>query len=91
MRTVKSVALVGEQGFVLALVRGNHSVNEIKLAKLAGLGDYRLATEAEIQAHLGSEPGFLVNAVLAPYMKPLTQLVVDYIQHVLQSIPTVVG
>jgi prolyl-tRNA synthetase len=58
-RTVKSVALMGEQGFVLALVRGDHVVNEIKLAKLPGLGDYRLATEAEITAHLGSEPGFL--------------------------------
>jgi prolyl-tRNA synthetase len=58
-RTVKSVALMGEQGFVLALVRGDHVVNEIKLAKLAGLADYRLATEAEIAEHLGSEPGFL--------------------------------
>ena len=59
VRTVKSVALVGEQGFVLALVRGDHAVNEIKLAKLAGLADYRLATEAEIAEFLGSEPGFL--------------------------------
>src|SRR3990167_9830182 len=58
-RTVKSVALVGEQGFVLALVRGDHMVNEIKLAKLPGLAEYRLATEAEILEHLGSEPGFL--------------------------------
>ena len=58
-RTVKSVALVGEQGFVLALVRGDHMVNEVKLAKLPGLADNRLATEAEILEHLGSEPGFL--------------------------------
>ena len=58
-RTVKSVAVMGEQGFVLALVRGDHAINEIKLAKLAGLADYRLANEAEIAAHLGSEPGFL--------------------------------
>jgi len=60
-RTVKSVALMGDAatGFVLALVRGDHVVNEIKLAKLPGLGDYRLATEAEILEHLGSEPGFL--------------------------------
>lgn len=58
-RTVKSVAMMGEQGFVLALVRGDHVVNEIKLAKLPGLADYRLATEAEILEHLGSEPGFL--------------------------------
>ena len=63
-RTVKSVAIMGVDAegapqFVLALVRGDHVVNEIKLAKLAGLGDYRLATEGEIDAHLGSEPGFL--------------------------------
>ncbi|MCW5581027.1 MAG: proline--tRNA ligase [Luteimonas sp.] len=68
-RTVKSVAAMGvdaEGGprFVLALVRGDHVVNEIKLAKLPGMADYRLATEAEILEHLGAEPGFLgpVNA-----------------------------
>ena len=63
-RTAKSVALMGTDAegrdqFVLALVRGDHMVNEIKLAKLPGLAEYRLATEAEIAAHLGSEPGFL--------------------------------
>ncbi|WP_313241856.1 proline--tRNA ligase [Stenotrophomonas sp.] len=58
-RTVKSVALMTEGGFVLALVRGDHDVNEIKLAKVAGLQGYRMASEAEIAAHLGSEPGFL--------------------------------
>ncbi|MDG6349111.1 proline--tRNA ligase [Luteimonas sp. 8-5] len=60
-RTVKSVALFGDEatGFVLALVRGDHMVNEIKLSRLPGMGDYRLATEAEIREHLGSEPGFL--------------------------------
>ena len=63
-RTVKSVAVMGSDAdgndrFVLALVRGDHAVNEIKLAKLEGLGQYRMATEAEILAHLGSEPGFL--------------------------------
>ncbi|MBS0216692.1 MAG: proline--tRNA ligase [Proteobacteria bacterium] len=63
-RTAKSVAIVGSDAdgndqFVLALVRGDHMVNEIKLAKLPGLGEYRLATEVEILDHLGSEPGFL--------------------------------
>ena len=63
-RTAKSVAIIGsdaegKEQFVLALVRGDHMVNEIKLAKLPGLVDYRLATEAEIADHLGSEPGFL--------------------------------
>ncbi|HRG15252.1 MAG TPA: proline--tRNA ligase [Pseudomonadota bacterium] len=59
-RTVKSVAVMtADNAFVLALVRGDHVVNEIKFAKLSGLADYRLATEAEILDHLGSEPGFL--------------------------------
>ena len=58
-RTVKSVAVMTEAGFVLALVRGDHAVNEIKLAKVLGLADYRMATETEIKEHLGSEPGFL--------------------------------
>jgi len=63
-RTAKSVAIVGtdaegKEQFVLALVRGDHMVNEIKLAKLPGLAEYRLATEAEIAETLGSEPGFL--------------------------------
>jgi prolyl-tRNA synthetase len=58
-RTVKSVALMTEGGFVLALVRGDHAVNGIKLAKLPGLDGYRMAGEADILEHLGSEPGFL--------------------------------
>jgi prolyl-tRNA synthetase len=68
-RTAKSVAAMGvdadggvtdgSRQFVLALVRGDHVVNEIKLAKLPGMADYRLATEAEIHEYLGSEPGFL--------------------------------
>ena len=63
-RTAKSVAIIGRDAdgneqFVLALVRGDHMVNEIKLAKLPGLAEYRLATEAEIADSLGSEPGFL--------------------------------
>ncbi|WP_296250196.1 proline--tRNA ligase, partial [uncultured Stenotrophomonas sp.] len=60
LRTVKSIAVMTtENEFVLALVRGDHEVNEIKLAKVAGLADYRMASEAEITDYLGSEPGFL--------------------------------
>lgn len=63
-RTVKSYAVVGEQGFVLVLVRGDHQINEVKLRKLPGLADYRLATEEEIVTALGCVPGFIgpVNA-----------------------------
>ena len=58
-RTVKSVALMAGETFVLALVRGDHEVNEIKLAKVPGLSDHRFATEAEISDYLGCVPGFL--------------------------------
>jgi prolyl-tRNA synthetase len=58
-RTVKSVAVMGEHGLVLALVRGDHAVNPVKLAKVAGLADYRMATEEEIHEFLRTEPGFI--------------------------------
>ncbi|HTD28332.1 MAG TPA: proline--tRNA ligase [Xanthomonadaceae bacterium] len=58
-RTVKSIAVVGKKGFALALVRGDHTVNEIKLAKIAGFADYRLATEDEIKQHLNCRPGYI--------------------------------
>lgn len=58
-RTVKAIAVVGEQGFVLALVRGDHTVNEVKLSKLEGLSNFTLAREDQIIAHLGCVPGFI--------------------------------
>ena len=67
-RTAKSVAIMTTTGqFVLALVRGDHDINDIKLGKLEGMADYRLASEAEIATHLGAEPGSLgpVNPVQA--------------------------
>lgn len=44
---------------ILALVRGDHEVNDIKLGKLAGVQDLRLANEAEIVAAFGTKPGYL--------------------------------
>lgn len=44
----------------LLLVRGDHSLNEIKTSKLPGLGDdFRFATGVEIDAHFGCRPGYL--------------------------------
>jgi len=57
--SVKAYAVVGDDGFVLALVRGDHRVNEVKLRKLPGLADYRLAREDEIVGALGCVPGFI--------------------------------
>src|SRR5699024_4346304 len=43
-RTVKSVATMTNDGFVLVLVRGDHEVNPLKLEKVPGMGGYRMAT-----------------------------------------------
>ncbi|ALQ96343.1 prolyl-tRNA synthetase [Xylella fastidiosa 32] len=58
-RVVKSIAVMTDSGFFLALLRGDHTLNDIKLSKLPGLANFRLANEVEIARHLGSEPGFL--------------------------------
>ncbi len=44
----------------LLLVRGDHSLNEVKASKVPGLKDgYRFATIAEIEDHFGCKPGYL--------------------------------
>lgn len=65
-RTVKSVALMADSRFYLALLRGDHLLNEVKTAKLAGLADFRLATEEEIRAHLNCPPGFIGPVNVGP-------------------------
>ncbi len=63
-QTVKAIALMVKQAdassrFYLALLRGDHNLNEVKLAKLPGMADFRLASEEEIRAHLNCPPGFI--------------------------------
>jgi len=68
--TVKSLVLASDEkdeaGDVtqttvwLLLVRGDHSLNEVKAGKLPGLkAGYRFATASEIEDHFGCKPGFL--------------------------------
>ena len=70
-RTVKSIVLAvdrkdeagtpvpGNTEVFLFLLRGDHDLNEIKTRKLAGLAEFRFATEAEIVATFGTPPGYL--------------------------------
>jgi prolyl-tRNA synthetase len=58
-KTVKSVALVVDEVFTLALLRGDHQLNEVKFGKVAGVQNFRLATEEEIRANLNCPPGFI--------------------------------
>lgn len=58
-RTVKLVAYMVGERMVAVLVRGDHEVNDVKLAKQDGMADFRLASEAEIREAFGCPPGFL--------------------------------
>ena len=69
-QTVKSLVLATDElsdaGDVvkttvwLLLVRGDHSLNEVKAGKVPGLkGGFRFATVAEIDSHFGCKPGYL--------------------------------
>ena len=56
-RTVKAVAVMHDEQFILLLVRGDHELNEIKAQKVIGL--FRFATEGEIQRHLHCPAGYI--------------------------------
>ena len=43
----------------LLLLRGDHSMNEVKVGKVVGLAGFRFASLAEIDDHFGCEPGYL--------------------------------
>jgi prolyl-tRNA synthetase len=55
---VKSVMYMSESGFHLLLVRADHNVNEVKIAKLPSMKGFRPATPEEIAEHLGTDPGY---------------------------------
>ncbi|MBC7719457.1 MAG: proline--tRNA ligase [Chitinophagaceae bacterium] len=67
--TVKSLVLAtdtqSDKGGVqksqiwLLLLRGDHTLNEVKANKIPGLDTFRFATTAEIEAHFGCQPGYL--------------------------------
>jgi prolyl-tRNA synthetase len=73
-QTVKAIALIangieGEGQFYLALLRGDHNLNEVKLAKLSGFSEFRLATEEEIRTNLLCPPGFIGPVGVAAQVK----------------------
>jgi prolyl-tRNA synthetase len=60
-RQIKDVLFVDEttSRYVLAVIRGDLSVNETKLQHAVAATRLRPATEDEIRRDLASEPGFL--------------------------------
>jgi len=58
-RTVKAILLTADERVHMVLIRGDHSVNEIKVGKVAGLKGWRWATDAEILAAADGPAGYL--------------------------------
>jgi prolyl-tRNA synthetase len=58
-RSVKALAVMHEERMFMLLVRGDHQLNEAKVAKLPGLNPFRFATEKEIEARIGCRPGYI--------------------------------
>ena len=58
-QTVKLLAVIAEDKLVIFLLRGDHSLNEIKANKLPGMAEFRFASEDEIRDFFACPVGFL--------------------------------
>jgi prolyl-tRNA synthetase len=58
-RMAKAIAVMHGQEFTLLLVRGDHSLNEMKATKIPGLDPFRFAAEVEVERYLGCKPGYI--------------------------------
>ena len=63
-RTVKCIMLTVDEDrpvplVYMLLIRGDHTLNEIKVNKVPGLGRFRWASDAEIIAATGCKPGYI--------------------------------
>lgn len=67
-RTVKCIMLNAGGKVHMLLLRGDHSLNEVKVGKLPGLEGFRWASDAEIVAATGCAPGYLGPVGIRPDM-----------------------
>ncbi len=58
-RIIKALVYVAGDATVMALVRGDHEVNEIKLARALGVAEVVLASDAAVQQAAGVARGFV--------------------------------
>ncbi len=83
---IKDVVFVDEKGrFILAIIRGDYDVNEIKLKHVVKSYQLRHATEEEIRQKLHSEPGFISPVGI----KEILEKDVELIMVVDESISTI--
>ncbi len=87
-KTVKTIAFAAdsfdEHGQIIAgkakifavLLRADHELNEVKLKKVPGLADFRMATESEILNTFGAAPGSIGPVGLAQQVTLIADLTV---------------
>ncbi len=74
---IKDVLFVDEKGrFVLAIIRGDFEVNEVKLKNLVKATSLRSATDEEIREQVHSEPGFISPVGIKDNLKKGTDIIV---------------
>ncbi len=64
-QVLKAIAVMGADGnFALLLLRGDHTLNEVKASKI--LGEFRFASDDEIHRNMNCRPGYIgpVNAAV---------------------------
>jgi prolyl-tRNA synthetase len=79
--TVKSLAVVANGWFYLLLLRGDREANEIKIRKIDGLADYRMATDDEIKDYLECQPGYIGPRLLGQEIGNAWRDVIDGPDH----------
>ncbi len=74
---IKDVVFVDDKNrFILAVIRGDYEVNEVKLRHTIGAVSLRPATDEEIRTELGSEPGFISPVGIKNNLRAGTDLLV---------------
>ena len=73
-QTVKTIVLSAEKEegpreIWLLLLRGDHELNEVKVAKLPGMGAFRFASDSEIVENFNTPPGYLGPVGVAKSIK----------------------
>lgn len=74
---IKDVVFVDDQNrFILAIIRGDLEVNEIKLKNILKVSELRSATEDEIRMQMNSEPGFISPVKIKNNLNKNVQLII---------------
>jgi prolyl-tRNA synthetase len=68
-RTVKAIAVMHDEALWMLLLRGDHTLNEVKASKVPGLDPFRFATDAEIVRRLGCKPGYIGPVGIDPAIR----------------------